>query len=64
VTQGTNTIVGCEPGRIVTEALAILDGRGKAGRVPELWNGQAAGRIVNVLDLWELRYSQGDQRLS
>ena len=33
VTQGTNTIVGCDPERIVTEALAILDGRNKAGRV-------------------------------
>jgi UDP-N-acetylglucosamine 2-epimerase (non-hydrolysing) len=36
VTQGTNMIVGCDPGRIVTEALVILDGKGKARRVPEL----------------------------
>jgi len=49
VTQGTNKIVGREPERIVTEALAILDGKGKAGRVPELWDGQAAERIVSVL---------------
>jgi len=49
VTQGTNTIVGCDPARIVTEALAILDGKGKAGRVPELWGGQAAKRIVQTL---------------
>jgi len=49
VTEGTNTIVGRDPGRIVAEALAILDGRGKAGRVPELWDGQAAARIVAVL---------------
>jgi len=63
VTQGTNTIVGCDPERIVTEALAILDGKGKARRVPELWDGRAARRIVNVLDLWEIRNSQGDQRL-
>jgi len=48
VTQGTNTIVGCDPERIVTEALAILDGGGKAGRIPELWDGRAAERIVNV----------------
>jgi len=46
---GTATIVGRDPGRIVAEALAILDGRGKAGRVPELWDGQAAERIVAVL---------------
>ena len=49
VTQGTNRIVGCDPARIVTEALAILDGGGKAGRVPELWDGQAAQRIAAVL---------------
>lgn len=49
VTQGTSTVVGCDPQRIVEEALAILDGPGKAGRVPELWDGRAAERIVEVL---------------
>ena len=34
VTRGTSTIVGCDPQRIVSEALAILDGKYKAGRVP------------------------------
>jgi len=32
-TQGTNRIVGNAPGRIVSEALAALDGKGKAGTV-------------------------------
>ena len=41
--------MGCDPERFVTEALAILDGRNKAGRVPELWDGRAAKRILNVL---------------
>jgi UDP-N-acetylglucosamine 2-epimerase (non-hydrolysing) len=58
VTQGTNTVVGCNPERIVAEALAILDGWNKAGRVPELWDSRAAERIVNVLDLWEILNSQ------
>jgi len=49
VTEGTNTIVGRDPQRIVTEALAILDGKGKAGHVPELWDGRAAERVLNVL---------------
>jgi len=49
VMQGTNTIVGCDPQRIVTEALAILDGKGKAGQVPELWDGRAAERIRLLL---------------
>lgn len=49
VTQGTNTIVGCDPGRIVAAALAILDGKGKTGQVPESWDGQAAEHIVQIL---------------
>jgi len=53
VTQGTNTIVGCDPQRIVTEALVILDGKGKTGQVLELWDGRAASRIVDILELWE-----------
>jgi len=50
VAQGTNIVVGCDPGRIVTGALAILDGKGKAGQGPELWDGKAARRVVRVLD--------------
>ncbi|HET89363.1 MAG TPA: hypothetical protein ENN99_01270 [Chloroflexi bacterium] len=49
VTQGTNRIVGHDPGRIVREALAVLDGEGQGGRTPELWHGRAAERIVAVL---------------
>ena len=49
VAQGTNTIVGCDPGWVVTGALAILDVKGKVGCVPELWDGRAAGRIVKTL---------------
>ena len=50
-----STVVGSDPQRIVAETLAILDGKGKASRVPELWNGRAAGRIVKVLESWQGR---------
>ena len=53
VTQGTNTLVGREPELIVAEAMARLDGRARTGKVPELWDGQAAKRIVRVLQSWE-----------
>jgi len=33
----------------VVEAVTILDNKAKAGRVPELWDGQAVMRIVSVL---------------
>lgn len=53
VTEGTNTVVGSDPRRIVTEVVAILrsqPGREEeARRMPELWDGQAARRIVKVI---------------
>jgi UDP-N-acetylglucosamine 2-epimerase (non-hydrolysing) len=50
VTEGTNQIVGTDPERIVAAAFEILDGRrALSGRVPELWDGRAAVRIVEAL---------------
>ncbi len=54
VTEGTNEIVGQSPDRIVGAARAILAGHPKAGRIPQLWDGHAAERIVEIL-LRELR---------
>lgn len=36
VTQGTNTVVGCDPKRIVTEVLAVSNDQCRVGEVPEL----------------------------
>lgn len=49
VEQGTNTIVGTDPDTIRQVFSDIMVGGGKAGRIPEYWDGQAAQRIVNVL---------------
>ncbi|MCG8591156.1 MAG: UDP-N-acetylglucosamine 2-epimerase (non-hydrolyzing) [Proteobacteria bacterium] len=49
VTTGSNTIVGSDPETIRLEVRKILDGEGKRGRVPELWDGNAAARIADVL---------------
>jgi UDP-N-acetylglucosamine 2-epimerase (non-hydrolysing) len=49
VTEGTNTLVGNDPARILTAARDILSGKGKQGRTPALWDGKAAERIVRVL---------------
>jgi UDP-N-acetylglucosamine 2-epimerase (non-hydrolysing) len=49
VTEGTNMLVGSDPARIVREAKATLAGYGKPGRVPALWDGRAAERIVTIL---------------
>jgi UDP-N-acetylglucosamine 2-epimerase (non-hydrolysing) len=49
VTEGTSTIVGTSQTRIVAEARKILAGHRKNGRVPQYWDGKAAGRIINCL---------------
>jgi UDP-N-acetylglucosamine 2-epimerase (non-hydrolysing) len=50
VEQGTNTMVGRDRDAILGGVDEILAGRGKRGRVPEYWDGQAAQRIA--ADLW------------
>ena len=49
VTEGTNTVVGCDRERIVAAANEVLDGGGKSGGIPDLWDGHSAGRLVDVL---------------
>jgi UDP-N-acetylglucosamine 2-epimerase (non-hydrolysing) len=48
VTEGTNTVVGVDPGRIVSEARRVLQD-GVPPRRPALWDGHAAERIADVL---------------
>lgn len=48
VTVGTNTIVGSDSEKIITEARRILDGEGKKGTIPELWDGKSSDRIADV----------------
>ncbi len=52
VEQGTNTVVGRDREAILHGVAEILAGRGKRGRVPELWDGHAAERIAADLSLW------------
>jgi UDP-N-acetylglucosamine 2-epimerase (non-hydrolysing) len=52
VDEGTNTIVGSDPGRIMACYREIMTNGGKAGRVPEYWDGHAADRIADVLVQW------------
>jgi len=49
VSQGSNLVIGSSADRIVQESKRILNGDFKIGRRPELWDGRAAERIVNVL---------------
>lgn len=49
ISQGTNLLAGTDPAKIVAAARDTLTGGGKAGRIPPLWDGQAARRIVDIL---------------
>jgi UDP-N-acetylglucosamine 2-epimerase (non-hydrolysing) len=49
VTEGTNVLVGLDAGRIIAAGLETLERPPRPGRVPELWDGRAAERIIDVL---------------
>lgn len=52
VDQGTNTMVGRDIESIRHHAAEVLAGKGKSGRVPELWDGHTADRIATDLAGW------------
>ena len=49
VTLGTNTLVGEDKNRLTAELKNVLDGEGKKGGIPPLWDGHAADRIADIL---------------
>ncbi len=52
VSEGTNTVIGTDMARLVTAVNEIINTGGKAGRVPEYWDGQAATRIAQIIRPW------------
>lgn len=49
VHQGTNTLVGTATEHILQESRKVLNGQKKHFAMPPLWDGKAAGRIVEIL---------------
>ncbi|NIA22582.1 MAG: UDP-N-acetylglucosamine 2-epimerase (non-hydrolyzing) [Proteobacteria bacterium] len=47
---GSNTLVGTDKDKIVASVMKCLDGECKYGEIPELWDGQTAKRIVEVIE--------------
>ncbi|MBK8047813.1 MAG: UDP-N-acetylglucosamine 2-epimerase (non-hydrolyzing) [Anaerolineales bacterium] len=49
VTQGTNQLLGRDTGLLKAAVVQILEGRGKQGTIPPLWDGHAGERIAAIL---------------
>jgi UDP-N-acetylglucosamine 2-epimerase (non-hydrolysing) len=54
VTEGTNRLVPLDRQSIVAAVCDTLNGGNVAGRIPELWDGGAAARIVAILAEYEM----------
>ncbi|MBV8665081.1 MAG: UDP-N-acetylglucosamine 2-epimerase (non-hydrolyzing) [Burkholderiaceae bacterium] len=52
VDEGTNTVAGQDPARILAIYEELMQGGGKAGRIPPFWDGKAAVRIADTLAAW------------
>jgi UDP-N-acetylglucosamine 2-epimerase (non-hydrolysing) len=50
--EGTNTLVGSDPTAIRAAFNAVMTNGGKAGCIPEYWDGRAAMRIAQSLKGW------------
>jgi UDP-N-acetylglucosamine 2-epimerase (non-hydrolysing) len=49
VSMGTNVLIGQDPRLLVSGLARILEGKGKKGCIPPLWDGRASERIAQVL---------------
>ena len=49
LTQGTNRLVGTDPRKLWKESQTILNSCTPFGRIPHLWDGKTALRIVQIL---------------
>jgi len=49
ITEGSNKLIKLETSEIIREAGEILKGKAKSGKVPELWDGKTAERIIKLV---------------
>ena len=51
ITEGTNRLIGSDPSRVIVALDEELRGEtGQPARIPPLWDGRAAERIVEILE--------------
>jgi UDP-N-acetylglucosamine 2-epimerase (non-hydrolysing) len=49
IAQGTNVLVWNDTQKIIREASNILAGKSKKAKIPALWDGKTAERIIKIL---------------
>ena len=49
VKEGTNTVVGNNPDKIINTTLNALKNQNSRKKIPKYWDGKAAERIVKFL---------------
>tara|TARA_B100002052_G_C15885811_1_gene601458 strand:+ start:1777 stop:2865 length:1089 start_codon:yes stop_codon:yes gene_type:complete len=49
VNEGTNELIGTNPNNLTPAFKKLFDGRWKEGKIPHLWDGRTAERIINHL---------------
>jgi UDP-N-acetylglucosamine 2-epimerase (non-hydrolysing) len=49
VEVGTNILIGKDKAKLAAELRNVLDGKGKKGAIPPLWDGAAGERIADIL---------------
>lgn len=49
ITEGTNELIGTNPKAIAPAFKKLLSNKWKTGKIPELWDGKAAERIVEII---------------
>jgi UDP-N-acetylglucosamine 2-epimerase (non-hydrolysing) len=52
LSEGTNTLVGADPATIRAAFEQVMTNGGRAGCIPEYWDGRAAMRIAHTLKGW------------
>lgn len=50
IREGTNTLVGNDTQTIISESMKILEGKGKKGTYPKIWDGHTARRIAEIIN--------------
>jgi UDP-N-acetylglucosamine 2-epimerase (non-hydrolysing) len=64
VMLGTNKIVGTDRDRILGAVEEILSGRFHKGKLPPLWDGHAAQRVIDVIETWCYNESYQNRNLN